>query len=58
MPTHGSLSKAGKVRGQTPKIESTTRKSAIPRRRARRNYEKRIILQRNVGQNWSGRRRY
>ncbi|MCK4478041.1 30S ribosomal protein S30e [Candidatus Bathyarchaeota archaeon] len=57
MPTHGSLSKAGKVRSQTPKMQSTPKKSAIPRRRARRNYEKRIILQRKAGQNW-GRRRY
>jgi len=58
MPTHGSLSKAGKVRSQTPKIEPTPKKNAIPRRRARRNYEKRIILQRNAGQNWGSRRRY
>ncbi|UCH31021.1 MAG: 30S ribosomal protein S30e [Candidatus Bathyarchaeota archaeon] len=52
MPTHGSLSKAGKVRGQTPKIEATRKKSVIPRRRAKRNFEKRIILQRKAGQNW------
>lgn len=57
MPTHGSLSKAGKVRGQTPKIEPTPRKSAMPRRRARRNYEKRILLQRKAGQNWGDVRR-
>ncbi|MDH5448080.1 MAG: 30S ribosomal protein S30e [Candidatus Bathyarchaeota archaeon] len=57
MPTHGSLSKAGKVRSQTPKIQPTPKKSAVPRRRARRNYEKRIILQRKAGQNW-GKRRY
>ncbi|UCE16964.1 MAG: 30S ribosomal protein S30e [Candidatus Bathyarchaeota archaeon] len=50
MPTHGALSKAGKVRSQTPKIESTPRRSRIPRIRCRRNYEKRIILQRDVGQ--------
>ncbi|TET58932.1 30S ribosomal protein S30e [Candidatus Bathyarchaeota archaeon] len=56
MPTHGSLSKAGKVRSQTPKIEGTPRKNPTPRRRSRRNYEKRVILQRDVGQNW-GRRR-
>ena len=29
MPTHGSLTKAGKVRGQTPKIEGKKRKSNI-----------------------------
>ncbi len=56
MPTHGSLSKAGKVRSQTPKIQPTPKKSAIPRRRARRNFEKRIILQRKAGQNWGSRR--
>ncbi|MDF2768707.1 MAG: Ribosomal protein, partial [Nitrososphaeraceae archaeon] len=27
MPTHGSLTKAGKVRGQTPKIEGKPRTS-------------------------------
>ncbi|MGB9135500.1 MAG: 30S ribosomal protein S30e [Candidatus Bathyarchaeia archaeon] len=52
MPTHGSLSKAGKVRGQTPKIQSTPKRSSVPRIRARRNFEKRIILQRKSGQNW------
>jgi len=51
MPTHGSLSKAGKVRSQTPKMEHVRRKSPIPRVRSRRNYEKRVILQRNPGQN-------
>ncbi|UCE95825.1 MAG: 30S ribosomal protein S30e [Candidatus Bathyarchaeota archaeon] len=53
MPTHGSLSKAGKVRSQTPKIQGTSKKNSAPRRRARRNFEKRIILQRKAGQNWS-----
>jgi small subunit ribosomal protein S30e len=52
MPTHGSLSKAGKVRGQTPKIAPTEKKAYMPRMRSRRNYEKRIILQRKSGQNW------
>jgi len=52
MPTHGSLSKAGKVRGQTPKIAPMEKKKPGPRARARRNYEKRIILQRKSGQNW------
>ncbi|HSA75603.1 MAG TPA: 30S ribosomal protein S30e, partial [Candidatus Nitrosocosmicus sp.] len=27
MPTHGSLTKAGKVRGQTPKIQARERTS-------------------------------
>jgi small subunit ribosomal protein S30e len=43
MPTHGSLTKAGKVRAQTPKIESTPRKSLSPRRRNRANYVKRVL---------------
>ncbi len=50
MPTHGSLTKAGKVRSQTPKIEPIPKKSPIPRRRNRRNYEKRFLLQRKPGQ--------
>lgn len=52
MPTHGSLSKAGKVRAQTPKIEGTPRTSANPRVKIRRNYQKRVVLQRKPGQNW------
>lgn len=43
MPTHGSLSKAGKVRQATPKLEKTVFHKTIPRRRNRRNYEKRIL---------------
>jgi len=52
MPTHGSLSKAGKVRSQTPKIAPSEKKRPTPRLRAKRNYEKRILLQRKAGQNW------
>jgi small subunit ribosomal protein S30e len=52
MPTHGSLSKAGKVRSQTPKIQPTPKKRPSPRFRNRRNYEKRLMLQRKPGQNW------
>ncbi len=43
MPTHGSLTKAGKVRAQTPRIEGTPKKSPIPRRRNRVNYVKRVL---------------
>ena len=43
MPTHGSLTKAGKVRAQTPKIEGTPRRSPSPRRRNRSNYVKRVL---------------
>ncbi|MDD3792765.1 MAG: 30S ribosomal protein S30e [Candidatus Bathyarchaeota archaeon] len=52
MPTHGSLSKAGKVRAQTPKIQAQERTSPSPKSRTRRNYEKRVLLQRKTGQNW------
>jgi len=52
MPTHGSLSKAGKVRSQTPKIEAHVKISPSPKTRTRRTYEKRVILQRKAGQNW------
>jgi len=52
LPTHGSLSKAGKVRSQTPKIEARSKKDIPPRLRFRRNFEKRILLQRKSGQNW------
>jgi len=52
MPTHGSLSKAGKVRSQTPKIQPMQKKRPSPRFRNKRNYEKRIVLQRKSGQNW------
>ena len=50
MPTHGSLSKAGKVRSQTPKIEPRERTNPMPRTRNRRTYEKRVILGREIGQ--------
>lgn len=43
MPTHGSLTKAGKVRAQTPKIDGAPRKSPIPRKRNRINFQKRIL---------------
>ncbi|MCW3975901.1 MAG: 30S ribosomal protein S30e [Candidatus Bathyarchaeota archaeon] len=56
MPTHGSLTKAGKVRSQTPKIEGRTKKSPNPRTNARRTYEKRVITGRRSGQNYLGMR--
>ncbi len=44
MPTHGSLTKAGKVRAQTPKVESTsTSGNRIPRIKNRINYLRRIV---------------
>jgi len=52
MPTHGSLTKAGKVRGQTPKLEARERRAQIPRIRVRQSYLKRFELKRKAGQNW------
>ncbi|RLG03437.1 MAG: 30S ribosomal protein S30e [Thaumarchaeota archaeon] len=43
MPSHGSITKAGKVRSQTPKIEAKPRKGIIPRLRNRYNFIKRIV---------------
>ena len=43
MPSHGSITKAGKVRSQTPKIEAKPRKGIIPRLRNRYNFEKRVL---------------
>ncbi|MFH0896913.1 MAG: 30S ribosomal protein S30e [Candidatus Bathyarchaeota archaeon] len=42
MPTHGSLTKAGKVRNQTPKIAPQAKKKIIPKARNLRNYIKRL----------------
>ena len=52
MPTHGSLTKAGKVRGQTPKIEGKVRKRRNPRVKSKRSFRTRIVLNRTVGQKW------
>jgi len=46
LPTHGSLTKAGKVRAQTPKIDGVPKKSPTPKRRNRSNYKKRILYAR------------
>ena len=50
MPTHGSLTKAGKVRGQTPKIQGRTRLSPIARLRNKDNFVKRFEKKRMPGQ--------
>jgi small subunit ribosomal protein S30e len=57
MPTHGSLTKAGKVRGQTPKIEGRKRTSVHSIQRIKNNYRKRFVLQRTPGQNRPGQRK-
>ena len=50
MPTHGSLTKAGKVRGQTPKIQGKPRSSPISRLRNKDNFVKRFEKKRLPGQ--------
>ncbi|MEB3860063.1 MAG: 30S ribosomal protein S30e [Desulfurococcales archaeon] len=42
MGTHGSMTKAGKVRKQTPKIPPKPRKNQPPRIRNRLKYVKRV----------------
>jgi small subunit ribosomal protein S30e len=43
MPSHGSLTKAGKVRMATPKIPPKPKTSPFPRKHMRAKYYKRII---------------
>jgi small subunit ribosomal protein S30e len=50
MPTHGSLTKAGKVRGQTPKIQGKSRLSPTARLRNKDNFTKRFEKKRLPGQ--------
>ena len=56
MPTHGSLTKAGKVRGQTPKVQARVRHGVISIMRNRENFRKRFQLKRVPGQNKPGQR--
>ncbi len=42
MPTHGSMTKAGKVRKQTPKIPAKPRKGLPPRVRNRQKFLRRL----------------
>ena len=61
MPTHGSLTKAGKVRDQTPKIVGKPRSSPISIIRNKDNYIKRFEKRRSPGQKKperQGRRRF
>ncbi|TFF92696.1 30S ribosomal protein S30e [Candidatus Thorarchaeota archaeon] len=48
--SHGSLTKAGKVRESTPKVRGRERHTPIPRVRNKRNYIKRHIRGKVVGQ--------
>jgi small subunit ribosomal protein S30e len=50
MPTHGSLTKAGKVRGQTPKIQPRPRLSPVSKVRNKSNFIKRFEKRRLPGQ--------
>ena len=56
MPTHGSLTKAGKVRGLTPKVEGRKITGTNYKLRNKSNFRKRFILSRVPGQNKPGRR--
>ncbi len=57
MATHGSLTKAGKVRGQTPKVEGRTRRGTNASLQNKENFRKRMKLNRYPGQNKPGQRR-
>ena len=57
MATHGSLTKAGKVKGQTPKVEGRKRVGTNSSLRNKNNFRKRFILSRVPGQNKPGQRR-
>lgn len=50
-PSHGSITKAGKVRSTTPKLEAKPRRSPIPRIRNRNNYFKRILASKESTEN-------
>ena len=57
MPTHGSLTKACKVRGQTPKIEGRKIVGTNAKVRNKNNFRKRLILTKLPGQNKASARR-
>jgi len=58
MPTHGALSKAGKVRALAGSRKDRSKPKPNPRVKNKRKYNNRVILQRGVGQYEPGRRRY
>ncbi|MDF1537418.1 MAG: 30S ribosomal protein S30e [Candidatus Thorarchaeota archaeon] len=47
--SHGSLTKAGKVRESTPKVRGRERHTPIPRIRNKNNYVKRFVKGQVVG---------
>jgi small subunit ribosomal protein S30e len=48
--SHGSLTKAGKVRESTPKVHGRERHTPIPRIRNKRNFVKRYVRGKVIGQ--------
>nr|MDO8083652.1 30S ribosomal protein S30e [Candidatus Sigynarchaeum springense] len=48
--SHGSLTKAGKVRGQTPKVESHAVQKKIPRVRNFKHFTQRVLSSNFAGQ--------
>ena len=48
--SHGSLTKAGKVRGQTPKVDHKPHIKEIPRIRNKKHYIHRIVEGHEAGQ--------
>jgi small subunit ribosomal protein S30e len=44
MPSHGSLTKAGKVRSATPKIPAKPRRNSPPRLRCKKIYFRREVM--------------
>jgi len=57
MATHGSITKAGKVRGQTPKVEGRKIVGKSSSVSNKSNFKKRFVLGRYPGQNKPGQRR-
>lgn len=49
---HGSVTKAGKVRFQTPKIPAKPKRRLSPKLMNRRKFRLREILDKKPGQNW------
>jgi small subunit ribosomal protein S30e len=47
--SHGSLTKAGKVRESTPKVKGRERHTPIPRVRNKRNYIRRFVKGQKIG---------
>ncbi len=57
MATHGSITKAGKVRGQTPKVEGRKIVGDSSSVANKSNFKKRFVLGIYPGQNKPGQRR-